>query len=61
MSVLLICRWKRTGRTALRRWHRIDVMVDRHPHAVQLTYETYVRDEGVALIDEAEGYEPVAF
>ncbi|MFH0246392.1 hypothetical protein ACGRHY_29125 [Streptomyces sp. HK10] len=37
-----------------------ELLVDRHSDAVQMAYETYVRDEGVQLVDEAEGFEPHA-
>ncbi|MFG2408824.1 hypothetical protein ACGFR8_31660 [Streptomyces brevispora] len=33
--------------------------VDVHRHAVQRTYEEYVRDEGTDLIDKVHGFEPI--
>ncbi|MFI8932404.1 hypothetical protein ACIG3E_32670 [Streptomyces sp. NPDC053474] len=33
-------------------------LTDSHREAVRAVYETYVRDEGVRLIDEVEGADP---
>ncbi|MEU5430802.1 hypothetical protein AB0H73_35090 [Streptomyces olivoreticuli] len=37
-----------------------EFLVDRHSDAVQRAYEEFARDEGGDVVDEAEGFEPVA-